>query len=106
MTDIKADAIIFNLYYGGKSVIEMNASGEKVNNIEPKPVDETTPEFRDIHIKDVICQGAGRAMLFNGLPEKPIDGIDLKDITIFARQDAEFYNCKGVKKENVKIHIQ
>ena len=52
MTDIKADAIIFNLYYGGKSVIEMNASGEKVNNIEPKPVDETTPEFRDIHIKD------------------------------------------------------
>jgi hypothetical protein len=26
----------------------------------------------------VVCQGAGRAMLFNGLPEKPIDGIDLK----------------------------
>ena len=33
-------------------------------------------------------------------------GIDLKDITIFAKQDAEFYNCKGVKKENVNIHIQ
>ena len=106
MTDIKADAIIFNLYYGGMSVIEMNASGQKVNNIDPMPVDETTPEFRDIHIKDVVCQGAGRAMFFNGLPEKPIDGIDLKDITIFAKQDAEFYNCKGVKKENVNIHIQ
>ena len=106
MTDIRSDAIIFNLYYGGKSVIEMNASGEKVNNIEAKPVDETTPEFRDIHIKDVVCQGAGRAMLFNGLPEKPIDGIDLKNITIYAQQEAEFYNCKGVKKENVRIFVK
>jgi polygalacturonase len=106
MTDIKSDAIIFNLYYGGKSVIEMNESGEKVNNIQPMPVDETTPEFRDIHIKDVVCQGAGRAMLFNGLPEKPIDGIDLKDITIYASQDAEFYNCKGVKKDNVKVIVR
>ena len=106
MTDIRSDAIIFNLYYGGKSVIEMNASGEKVNNIEAKPVDETTPEFRDIHIKDVVCQGAGRAMLFNGLPEKPIDGIDLKNITIYAQKEAEFYNCKGVKKENVRIFVK
>ena len=106
MTDIKSDAIIFNLYYGGMSVIEMNASGQKVNNIEPKPVDETTPEFRDIHIQDIVCQGAGRAMLFNGLPEKPIDGIDLKNITIYARQQAEFYNCKGVSQQNVNIVVK
>ena len=45
-------------------------------------------------------------MFFNGLPEKPIDGIDLKDITIYARQDAEFYNCKGVNRDNVKIVVQ
>lgn len=45
-------------------------------------------------------------MLFNGLPEKPIDGIDLKNITIYAQQEAEFYNCKGVKKENVRIFVK
>jgi len=105
MTDIKSDAIIFNLYYGGKSVLEMNADGNKANNTDMQPVDETTPEFRDIHIKDIVCQGAGRAMLFNGLPEKPIDGIELKNVTIHAKSDAEFYNCKGVKQENVNITL-
>jgi len=105
MTDIKSDAIIFNLYYGGKSVVEMNESGEQINHSDVQPVDETTPEFKDIHIKDIVCQGAGRAMLFNGLPEKPIDGINLKNITIHAKQKAEFYNCKGVTQENVKITL-
>ena len=80
MTDIQADAIIFNLYYGGQSVIEMLDSGKKVNNVKPMPVDETTPQFRNIHIENVTCQNAGRAMFFNGLPEMPIENIDLKNI--------------------------
>lgn len=106
MTNILSDAIIFNLYYGGKSVIEVLESGEKVNNIESKPVDETTPCFRKIDIQNITCQGAGRAMMFNGLPEMPIDGISLKNVTIYADSDAEFYNCKNIKKENVNVILK
>ncbi len=106
MTNILSDAIIFNLYYGGKSVIEMLESGEKVNNIEAKPVDETTPCFRNIDIQNITCQGAGRAMMFNGLPEMPIDGISLKNVTIYADGEAEFYNCKNIKKENVNVILK
>ena len=106
MTNILSDAIIFNLYYGGKSVIEVLESGEKVNNIESKPVDETTPCFRKIDIQNITCQGAGRAMMFNGLPEMPIDGISLKNVTIYADSEAEFYNCKNIKKENVNVILK
>lgn len=105
MTGILADAIIFNLYYGGKSVIEMNADGEKVNNVEAKPVDETTPCFRNIYISDVTCESCGRAMLFNGLPEMPIDNINLKNLTIRSDADAEFYNCKNIHQDNVNIIV-
>ena len=101
MFDIQADAIIFNLYYGGKSVIEMMESGDAANNVDMQPVDETTPEFRDIHIENVVCRNANRAMFFNGLPEKPIENIFLKDIHISSRVKSEFHNCKNIQQENV-----
>ncbi len=106
MTDIKTDAITFNMYYGGKSVAEMLADGDNPDNTTKKPVDETTPIFRNIDIKNIICNGAGRAMEFNGLPEMPIDGINLQNITILAKKDAVFTNCQNIKKKNVNITIQ
>ena len=106
MFDIQGDAITFDLYYGGKSVIEVLESGEKVNNIEPMPVDETTPEFRNIDIQNIICRGAHRAMFFNGLPEKPIMNITLKDIYITAENDMDFFNCKNVQRRNVNVTIR
>ena len=106
MTDIKTDAITFNMYYGGKSVAEMLADGDNPDNVTKMPVNEETPIFRNIDIKNIICNGAGRAMEFNGLPEMPIDGISLKDITILAKKDAVFTNVKNVKKKNVNITLQ
>ena len=106
MTDIKTDAITFNMYYGGKSVAEMLADGDNPDNTTKMPVTEETPIFRNIHITDCVCNGAGRAMEFNGLPEMPIDGITLQDLTILAKKDAVFTNCVNIKKKNVNIAIQ
>lgn len=103
MMDIKTDAITFNMYYGGKSVAEMLADGDNPDNVTKMPVDETTPIFRNIDIQNVVCNGAGRAMEFNGLPEMPIENIRLKDITIRATMDAVFTNCTNIQQENVKI---
>ena len=106
MTDIKTDAITFNMYYGGKSVAEMMADGDNPNNTEKMPVDETTPIFRNIDIRNVVCNGAGRAMEFNGLPEMPMDGITLTDINIIAKKGAEFHNYKNLKQTNVNVKIE
>ena len=106
MTDIKTDAITFNMYYGGKSVAEMLADGDNPDNVTKMPVNEETPIFRNINIKDIICNDAGRAMEFNGLPEMPIDGISLENVTIQAKKDAVFTNCKNIKKKNVNITVK
>lgn len=105
MNDIKNDALIFNMYYGGKSVSEAVADGDKPNTSDIQKVDETTPIFRNIDIRNVVCNGAGRAMLFNGLPEMPIDGITLENINIIAKKGDEFNNSKNIKKNNVNIKI-
>jgi len=106
MTDIKTDAITFNMYYGGKSVAEMLEDGDNPDNETKVPVTEETPIFRNIDIKNIICNGAGRAMEFNGLPEMPIKGISLQNVTILAQKDAVFTNCEDIKKENVNITVQ
>ena len=105
MTDIKTDALTFNMYYGGKSVAEVLADGDQPDTQTKMPVTEETPIFRNIDIRNVICSAAGRAMEFNGLPEMPIKGIKLRDITIRAKKDAEFTNCQNITKQNVNIII-
>jgi polygalacturonase len=106
MTDIKTDAITFNMYYGGKSVAEMLADGDNPDNVTKMPVTEETPIFRNIDIKNIVCNGAGRAMEFNGLPEMPINGIHLLNINIIAKSDAVFNNCQNIKQRNVHITVK
>ena len=106
MMNIVNDAITFNMYYGGISVAEAKAAGIVNDNTTKKPVDETTPIFRNINIQNVVCNGAGRAMEFNGLPEMPMDRINLKNITIRAKEDATFTNCTRIKQDNVKIIVE
>jgi polygalacturonase len=106
MMNIVNDAITFNMYYGGVSVAEARAAGKTPDNTTKMKVDETTPIFRNINIQNVVCNGAGRAMEFNGLPEMPMDGINLKNITIRAHEDATFTNCTNIKQENVKVVVE
>ena len=104
MMDIPTEPITFNLYYGGKSAVEVLESGEKVPaKVEPLPVDETTPCFRNIHVKNLVCAGARRALFFNGIPEMPIDGIILEDIDITSKLGAEFIYSKNINMKNVNI---
>ena len=103
MADILGDAVTFDLFYGGKSVIEQLESGERINNIAAEPVGEGTPVFRNIDSQHVVCRGAHRALWFNGLPEMPISDIRLSDITIQADEPGDFFNCKNITKKNVVV---
>ena len=101
MKDIVGEAVIFNLYYQGKS--ELEGGGKVTKSV--KPVDETTPEFRDIHISNIVCNGAARAMFFYGLPEMPVRNIEIKNCDIKAVKGIELCDCKDISIENVTLDI-
>ena len=105
MSDIETYALTFNMYYGGKSVAEVLAEGSQQTATPMAPVTEETPIFRNIDIRNVICHHAGFAMEFNGLPEMPIDGINLENIYITAKHDATFQHSKNITKKNVNITL-
>lgn len=104
MTDIPGNAIDFNMYYGGQAPLDTN--GELVEcDRQPAPVDEGTPQFRDIHIENVICRGARTAVLLQGLPEMPIRDIYLRNVSITGQtgmiwMDAENIHCDRVDITN------
>lgn len=104
MKDIVTEALLFDLFYMGKSAVEA-AGVEQVE--EPAfPVDETTPAFRDIHIKNVVCAGANRAMYFNGLPEMPVRGIDVQDCVISSNTGIDIRWSEDVSLTNVQVTVK
>lgn len=105
MNNIATEPLLFDLFYGGKSASEALADGDEaeLTDLAPKPVDETTPQFRDIFIRDVWCNGARRAMLFNGLPEMNVENVRLENVAIRADLGAQINESTDVVLRNVKV---
>ena len=108
MIDIPHEALLFDLFYGGKG------AGEETDEelaarmkVAVPPVTEETPAFRDIYISDVTVNGAGRAMFFNGLPEMPIRNIDIKNVDITnAKSGIVISQAENVTIENTNVEAE
>ncbi len=104
MTNIPTEPLLFDLNYGGKSALEEDQDEEaSPYDIDFVPADETTPEFRDIYVKNIVCKGAARAMYFNGIPEKYISNINIEDFKVYSHLGADLRYANGIKLKNVEV---
>ena len=102
MRDIVSDAITFDMYYFTKKQ-PLGADG---NEPAAPSVDEGTPQFRNFYIDNIICDGAGRAMLFRGLPEMHIKGIHVSNARMVAEEGPEIVEASDITLDNVELHIK
>jgi polygalacturonase len=100
MADIPGDAINFNLYYGGKAPLD--DPGGNVQAAAPA-VTEETPQFRSIRLENIICRGARKAIVLQGLPEMPLREISLKNISISSDQGVFVTDADRITFENVQV---
>ena len=103
MMNIPTEPLLFDLHYGGKSAVEAAADDASPFDVAYVEADETTPQFRDIYIKDVVCSGAARAMYFNGIPEKNIENIVVENCEIVSDKGADLRYSTGVVLKDVRI---
>lgn len=103
MKDIPAEAVSFNLLYGGAAPMEDKSAAEKNKSISSVPVDESTPVFRNIHFSNIICDGAKDGVLIQGLPEMPVTGIRFINISIRSEKGISLYNASSVSFTNSRI---
>ncbi|WP_163399550.1 glycoside hydrolase family 28 protein [Flavobacterium fluviatile] len=105
MTDIPSQAISFNLYYGGKSIAEtLEEGGDKIVN-QKMPVDEKTPQFKNISIKNVTIKGAQQAVFLQGLPEMNLENIEISNLIAKAEKGFTIVDANGIKIHNAKLDI-
>lgn len=108
MIDIPHEALLFDLFYGGKGAGE-ETEEELIARMKTAipPVTEETPAFRDIYISGITANGVGRAMFFNGLPEMPIRNIDIKDVQITnAKAGIVISQVENVTIDNANVETE
>ena len=92
---------VFNMYYGGRiAKPEEKFYWDK----EPLPVDEGTPQLRDVSITGVRARGVtGSAGFFYGLPEMPVEDVSIRDVIVemgdgYVEESAQMANSPDLVK--------
>ena len=101
MRAIVNEAILFDMYYsGGAPEVE---SAKDRSNRQTVPITSRTPRFRDFVVKNVVCSGAARAILVNGLPEVPITNIEFDSVFVTARRGVTCIDANDVRFNGCRI---
>jgi hypothetical protein len=67
---------------------------------------DAPPAFRDIHIKNVTCDGAACAVAIRGLPDQPIERVVLEDLRLNAVKGICCQDIDGLALHNVRGVVQ
>ena len=100
MKDIVTYGVIFNLYYEEVAATEMKNGGQP----DIRPVDETTPEFRNFSFSGITCAGAKQAIFINGLPEMPVRNVSFSDCRFTAQKGVEVNYAENVTFSEVYVN--
>jgi len=102
MYNIAEHAFTFDLYYSNKP---LGVEGEKdASASDPvPPVTEETPCFRNLFISHITCQGAKQAVFFNGLPEMPLENLQMSNSLFVTEKGCEMHYAKDIVFDKVEI---
>jgi polygalacturonase len=100
MVGITGNAIDFNLYYGGQSMLEQ---GSGTGDSTAVAVTEATPQFRDIHMENILCRGARKAIVLQGLPEMPLNNVTLKNADFTAQAGVSVTDAENISFDHVRV---
>ena len=103
MKNIAGEAILFDMYYQGKDPVSTFGNGGETPKIELVPVNEGTPQFKNIFIDNVVAKGAETGLLIRGLPEMPIHHIELNNIDIESNQGYRVIEAKDITLKQAKF---
>lgn len=103
MKDIPGEAILFDMYYAAMDPVPLAGELRALPVVEVKPVNETTPIFRNIKISNVYCTGAGKGIFIRGLPEMHVKDIILENMVLQANKGIDIQEASGITFRNMEI---
>ena len=103
MKNIPGEAILFDMYYMAKDPIVLAGETREAPKVVFEAVTEATPQFKNIFIKNVVCDGAEKALFIRGLPEMNIHNINIENFTANAGQGIEISEAKDIYLKNIHV---
>jgi DNA sulfur modification protein DndE len=103
MRGIANEAILFDMFYGGGAPEDEAAKG--MDEVKAEPVNDRTPRFRNFTIRNVVCNGARRALLIHGLPEMPVSNVTIDHAYIAAQQVVLCRDADGISIADATIAL-
>jgi DNA sulfur modification protein DndE len=91
------------MYYQGKDPVATYGNGDATPVIQAMPVDEGTPQFKNIFVDRVVAKGAETGLLIRGLPEMPIHHINLSNLDIEAKQSYRVIEAIDIQLTNANF---
>ena len=103
MTNIAAQAIVFDMYYAAKDPAAAPAAGSAPPAIAPQPPGAGTPAFRHFYLRDVVCRGAEQGILVRGLPEQNIEDVVIENAVMQCRQGLLCQEARHIRFTNLTL---
>ncbi|WP_192820340.1 glycoside hydrolase family 28 protein [Rufibacter sp. LB8] len=105
MINIPTQAISFNLFYGGNSptMDQDEKDGGAAKEEKLVPVDEKTPSFKNIWMRNITVSGADEAVALQGLPEMNLQNVNIENAYLKATKGISAVDATGINLKNVHV---
>lgn len=103
MKDIIAEAILFDMYYMAKDPIATAGEKREPPKVEMRPVDETTPQFRNFYVHNITCNGASKGIFIRGIPEMHVQHVLIDNAVLQADDGIDIQEASNIELKNVTM---
>lgn len=94
MRAIETDAILFDMYYSGDAP-DIEATKDLTVRME-EPITDRTPRLQNLAIRNIVCNGADRAIVVNGLPEMPVKDVVFENVSVSSKRGVFCADADGL----------
>lgn len=105
MKDIPGEAILFDMYYQAKDPVVLAGEMREPPVMSTEPVTVATPQFRNFHISNVVCDGAAKGIFIRGLPEMSFRDITITDFQARADEGVDIQESADITLRNLHLDL-
>ncbi len=106
MKDIPGEAVLFDMYYMAKDPVPLSGETREPPKVEFKPVDETTPVFRNFYFRNITCNGAAKGIFIRGIPEMHVQNVNIENATLQADEGIDIQEASGIRLQNIAVYAK
>lgn len=106
MKDIPGEAVLFDMYYMAKDPVPLSGETREPPKVEIRPVDESTPQFRNFFFHNLTCNGAAKGIFIRGIPEMHVKNVQITNAVLQADEGIDIQEASDIRLTNISLYTK